>query len=548
MNKNYIVSSLLLLALVFSLGTMGAVKANAEVAPGSAPGGDICQRVDVDDSGLLNIEDFNKFPKLFSEGNKRVDIDQNGVLNVMDFTAFQSGYALCSIPSGSVCQRADMDLNGKLDVNDFTAFQKLFSAGNTRADFDQSGTLDIKDFPDFQTGYALCAGGPGRSAGSGGGENSIGNPGIIMPGTNMPYGPSTEKPSAPVSTSNNEGVFVGNEMPYAIGGGTSDPGNSMCRGIDIDANGKLDVSDFSTFKKLLSEGSKRVDINQDSAVNVRDMTEFQNRFAKCAPKSRTDSEGGEGGGRPFMTGFGAGFSTSVEFEAAYNAAIKSCKGANGTLGDINKCYQAVANKFFIPNANMKRVIESVKDIKLKEVRPISVSEKSDKRSENSKDNEMKRREDHFRRLFERFNAYHTRLGKLADLVDIRIQKLKANNVNVSVPITHLDAARAHLKDARVSIDTGLKLWQELLASLNAETSIDAAADLSTADTSDSKKPNAELMKKYAPIIAVMEKARNSLKSARDELLLTLKTMRKDTTTSTSDSANSNDTVVIPAAN
>src|SRR3989344_1082892 len=143
MNKNYIVSSLLLLALVFSLGTMCAVKANAEVAPGSAPGGDICQRVDVDDSGLLNIEDFNKFPKLFSEGNKRVDIDQNGVLNVMDFTAFQSGYALCSIPSGSVCQRADMDLNGKLDVNDFTAFQKLFSAGNTRADFDQSGTLDI---------------------------------------------------------------------------------------------------------------------------------------------------------------------------------------------------------------------------------------------------------------------------------------------------------------------------------------------------------------------------------------------------------------------
>lgn len=225
-----------------------------------------CRRFDLDLNGTLNVYDFTKFQKLYSEGNKSTDFDQNGVLNVMDSTAYQTGYAQCSNvvtdpnttnttntatgpiniatepvivnnptdpnTSATGCRRFDMDKNGTLNIYDFTAFHKLFGAGSLLTDIDQNGVLDVRDFPAFQTGYAQCP--KGNTATS---VNTVTDP---------------------------------NNTP-----------NSNCERFDMDGNKVLNIGDFTRFIKLFSIKSLLADFDRNGILNVQDLTTYQTGFAQC---------------------------------------------------------------------------------------------------------------------------------------------------------------------------------------------------------------------------------------------------------------------------
>lgn len=56
----------------------------------------LCLRIDLDQSGQINIQDMSLFQNFFGAGDLRADMDSNGLLNVLDFMAFLNAFASCS--------------------------------------------------------------------------------------------------------------------------------------------------------------------------------------------------------------------------------------------------------------------------------------------------------------------------------------------------------------------------------------------------------------------------------------------------------------------
>ncbi len=186
-------------------------------------------------------------------------------------------------------------------------------------------------------------------------------------------------------------------------------------------------------------------------------------------------------------------------------------------------------------------------------------EKAEKRL----DDLVKQKLDHFRRLLDRFNAYHIRLSKIGDLIETRIEKFDSdsNDANNSEARRHLGLARTHLKDARASIDVARKLWQEVtntsvtdpatIVSVNSDTAIivndfDSCVKAGS-PAMESNPPKCQFNGKvytanettikvgvekksikdiYAPVIEALEKAKKSLGAAKSELLEALRSMRQ----------------------
>lgn len=106
--KKYIVSSLLLAALVFSFGTQvfaengsdDSVRVNADAAVRIAPNTTLsksCVRIDTDKNGKLNAQDFSMYEKIYASNNvAEADMDGNGNLNPNDFLAFQNTFVSCT--------------------------------------------------------------------------------------------------------------------------------------------------------------------------------------------------------------------------------------------------------------------------------------------------------------------------------------------------------------------------------------------------------------------------------------------------------------------
>lgn len=114
MSKKYIISSVLILAVIFSVGTKvsaqgsgqdvkdqtsigvdgtAGVKVTTDVV--ATPSTD-CKRVDADQNGKLDAQDFAAFGKLVDANNIiRADMDGNKILNPNDYMLFVNAYAVC---------------------------------------------------------------------------------------------------------------------------------------------------------------------------------------------------------------------------------------------------------------------------------------------------------------------------------------------------------------------------------------------------------------------------------------------------------------------
>lgn len=241
------------------------------------------------------------------------------------------------------------------------------------------------------------------------------------------------------------------------------------------------------------------------------------------------------------------FNTAEEFEAARKYELERCRRTFKAAAEVDACLKKVEAQFIINRAvkptvvNIKENQGEDRDASKEDRAPRTIG--SDAKMENKeirkdrsedRDEKMEKREEHFRRLIARFNAYHERLSKLADLLGERIGKLASQNTEAAVSAkSHLALAFGYLRDARLSIDTAVKLWQNTNAADSAAASKGdiAIQYMGEGDEDGVKKPSVS-KDVYTSIKEALEDAKKSLREARKELSETLKAIRQDLITNT----------------
>lgn len=158
--------------------------------------------------------------------------------------------------------------------------------------------------------------------------------------------------------------------------------------------------------------------------------------------------------------------TEADVEAAQKAALAECAKLTDEI-QKKECY-----------ARLKIRFDAVRKFVKGEAKPEDVKTLRDgvERGEwNERMQEMRKKfseriesnvKIHIENNFVRFEAVYNRLVKLADRIDSRLAKLKADGIDVSVSAKFLAAARTDLSEAKTAIASLKSNWTE---TLNTET-------------------------------------------------------------------------------